>query len=109
MSTQDGGPADLDIRLLGPIEVGRAGTAVDVPGGRARSLLTILALQVGQAIPAERLIDTLWGDAVPATAKTVLQGFVSKLRKTLAWRPRATATAWLCHATRSMPTGSATW
>ena len=51
MSTQDGGPADLDIRLLGPIEVRRAGTAVDVPGGRARSLLTILALQVGQAIP----------------------------------------------------------
>jgi DNA-binding SARP family transcriptional activator len=83
VSTQDGGPADLDIRLLGPIEVRRAGTAVDVPGGRARSLLTILALQVGQAIPAERLIDTLWGDEVPATAKTVLQGFVSKLRKTL--------------------------
>jgi DNA-binding SARP family transcriptional activator len=45
--------------------------------------LTILALQVGQAIPTERLIDTLWGDEVPPTAKTVLQGFVSKLRKTL--------------------------
>jgi DNA-binding SARP family transcriptional activator/tetratricopeptide (TPR) repeat protein len=83
VSTQDGGPADLDVRLLGPIEVRRAGRPVDVPGGRARSLLTILALQVGQAIPAERLIDILWGDEVPATAKTVLQGFVSKLRKTL--------------------------
>jgi DNA-binding SARP family transcriptional activator len=83
VSTQDGGPADLDVRLLGPIEVRRAGRPVDVPGGRARSLLTILALQVGQAIPVERLMDTLWGDEVPATAKTVLQGFVSKLRKTL--------------------------
>jgi DNA-binding SARP family transcriptional activator len=83
VSTRDGGPADLDIRLLGPIEVSRAGRPVDVPGGRARSLLTILALQVGQAIPAERLIDTLWGEDVPATAKTVLQGFVSKLRKTI--------------------------
>jgi DNA-binding SARP family transcriptional activator len=45
--------------------------------------LTILALEVGQAIPAERLIDTLWGAEVPATARTVLQGFVSRLRKTL--------------------------
>ena len=83
MSTQGGGPADLDVRLLGPIEVSRGGRPVDVPGGRARSLLTILALQVGQAIPLERLIDALWGDEVPATARTVLQGFVSKLRKTL--------------------------
>jgi len=83
VGTQDGGPADLEVGLLGPIEVRRGGWALDVPGGRARSLLTILALQVGQAIPAERLIDTLWGDEVPATAKTVLQGFVSKLRKAL--------------------------
>ncbi len=83
MGTQGGGPADVDVRLLGPIEVRRGGRAIDVPGGRARSLLTILALQVGQAIPAERLIDTLWGDEVPATAKTVLQGFVSKLRQAL--------------------------
>jgi len=80
VSTPDGGAADLDIRLLGPIEVRRVGTAVDVPGGRARSLLTILALQVGQAVPAERLIDTLWGDEAPATARTVLQGFLSNLR-----------------------------
>lgn len=83
MGTQDGGRADIDVRLLGPIEVRRGGRAIDVPGGRARALLTILALQAGQAIPAERLIDTLWGEEVPATAKTVLQGFVSKLRKAL--------------------------
>ncbi|GHH73671.1 BTAD domain-containing putative transcriptional regulator [Promicromonospora soli] len=56
---------------------------IAVPGGRARSLLTILALQVGEAITVDRLIDALWGDAAPATAKTVLQGFVSKLRKSL--------------------------
>ena len=83
MSTQDGRTADLDVRLLGPIQVSRAGRAVVVPGGRGRSLLTILALHVGQAMPAERLIDALWGDAAPATAKTVLQGFVSRLRKAL--------------------------
>jgi len=56
---------------------------IAVPGGRARSLLTVLALQVGEAITADRLVDALWGDAAPATAKTVLQGFVSKLRKAL--------------------------
>ena len=83
MSTHGGEMADLDVRLLGPIEVLRGGEPVDLPGGRATSLLAILALRVGQAIPADRLIDELWGGEAPATGKTLLQGFVSKLRKAL--------------------------
>lgn len=81
MSAHGGETADLDVRLLGPIEVLRGGEPVDLPGGRAKSLLAILALRVGQAVPSDRLIDELWGGDAPATAKTLLQGFVSKLRK----------------------------
>jgi DNA-binding SARP family transcriptional activator len=83
VSVSVGRPVDVDVRLLGPLEVRRRGRVIAVPGGRARSLLTVLALQVGEAIIADRLIDALWGDVAPATAKTVLQGFVSKLRKAL--------------------------
>ena len=34
-------------------------------------------------MPAERLIDELWGDEPPATATTALQVYISRLRKTL--------------------------
>ncbi|MDX1660070.1 MAG: BTAD domain-containing putative transcriptional regulator, partial [Nitriliruptorales bacterium] len=83
MGDQGDAATELDIRLLGPVEVLRDGEPVDVPGGRALSLLAVLALRVGEAIPADRLIDELWGGEAPATARTLLQGFVSKLRKAL--------------------------
>ncbi len=83
MGKQGGEPAELDVRLLGPIEVLRGGRPVELPGGRARSLLVILALGGNQAFPADRLIDELWGEDPPATARTLLQGFVSRLRKVL--------------------------
>jgi DNA-binding SARP family transcriptional activator len=79
----EGDPAAVDIRLLGPVEVLRYGQAVDLPGGRARSLLAILGLQVGQVIPSERLLDDLWGERPPSSARTIVHGFVSKLRRVL--------------------------
>lgn len=83
VSSHGGEVAELDVHLLGPIEVLREREPVELPGGRALSLLAVLALRVGQAIPADRLIDELWGGEPPATARTLLQGFVSKLRKAL--------------------------
>ena len=79
----EGESGDLDIRLLGPIEVLSGGEPVDLPDGRARSLLVVLALQVGRVVTTERLIDELWGEQPPATARTVVQGFVSRLRRVL--------------------------
>lgn len=65
------------------MEVRRGGGPVELPGGRALSLLGLLALRLGQAMPADRLVDELWGGEPPATARTLLQGFVSRLRKAL--------------------------
>jgi DNA-binding SARP family transcriptional activator/tetratricopeptide (TPR) repeat protein len=71
------------MRLLGPTEVLRYGQAVDLPGGRARSLLVLLALQVGGVISSDTLVDDLWGERPPSSAKTLLHGFVSRLRTVL--------------------------
>jgi DNA-binding SARP family transcriptional activator/tetratricopeptide (TPR) repeat protein len=83
VSGHGGEGAELDVHLLGPIEVLRGGEPIDLPGGRALSLMALLALRVGQGTPADRLIDELWGGEAPATARTLLQGFISKLRKAL--------------------------
>ena len=58
---------------------------VPLPGGRARALLALLALHAGEPVSVDRLIDELWGESPPPTARTVVHGLVSRLRR----RPRA--------------------
>ncbi|MFB7749031.1 BTAD domain-containing putative transcriptional regulator, partial [Streptomyces sp. NPDC056121] len=70
--------------ILGPLDV-RApdGTPLDPGGPRPRALLTLLLLEAGRTVPAERLIDGLYGDEPPAGAANALQSQVSRLRKRL--------------------------
>lgn len=73
----------MEFRILGPLEVLDADRPVSLPGGRARALLALLALHAGEVVSSDRLIDDLWGEGPPATAATMVHGFVSKLRKAL--------------------------
>lgn len=73
----------MDYALLGPLEVRSDGRPIPVGRGKQRALLAVLALNAGRVVPAERLIDELWGDEPPATAATALQVYVSRLRKSL--------------------------
>jgi DNA-binding SARP family transcriptional activator len=69
--------------LLGPLEV-RDGTApVKLGGRKPRALLARLALDANLTVPAERLIEDLWGEDPPGTAAKMVQIHVSQLRKTL--------------------------
>ncbi|MFN2524738.1 MAG: BTAD domain-containing putative transcriptional regulator [Actinomycetota bacterium] len=73
----------MEIRILGSTEVLDGTRRVELPWGRGRALLALLILHAGEAVPAERLIDELWGEHPPPTAGTVVQGLVSRLRKAL--------------------------
>ncbi|WP_458114477.1 AAA family ATPase [Arthrobacter sp. R1-13] len=73
----------MEFRILGPMEVREGDRRLEVPAGRARALLAMLVLHAGDAVPSERLVDELWGEQPPATASTVVQLHVLKLRKLL--------------------------
>ena len=73
----------MRIGILGPLEVLSAGGPVEVGGARLRALLTLLALETGRVVPAERLIDDLWEADPPAGAPNALQSLVSRLRAAL--------------------------
>jgi DNA-binding SARP family transcriptional activator len=80
----------LEFRILGPLEVGANGTPLRLGGQKQRALLTFLLLRANDVVPAERLIEELWGDPAPRTAMTSLQNVVSQLRKVLGPEPLET-------------------
>jgi len=69
--------------MLGPLRVVDGDREVSVPGPKARTLLALLLVRAGEVVPAERLADELWGDALPADAANALQSLVSRLRRGL--------------------------
>jgi DNA-binding SARP family transcriptional activator/tetratricopeptide (TPR) repeat protein len=69
--------------LLGPLLVTRDDDEVPIRPGKQRILLAALLLQAGRLVTAETLIDALWGDGAPATARNTLQVHVKRLREAL--------------------------
>ncbi|WP_107764649.1 BTAD domain-containing putative transcriptional regulator [Nocardioides terrigena] len=84
----DGQP-HLHLHVLGELTATRDGAVVDLGGRRQRAVLAGLIIQRDQVVPADRLIDCVWGDHPPANATGALQAYVSHLRRRL--EPDATA------------------
>jgi DNA-binding SARP family transcriptional activator len=70
--------------ILGPFEL-RDAMGVTVPFGsdRARTVLALLLLQRDQICSADALIDGVWGDGAPCSARKNLQTYVWRLRRLL--------------------------
>lgn len=75
----------MRVGVLGPLEVVAAdGTPVPVGGLKERALLAILAVHANHVVSEKLLIDALWGDDPPRTARRTLQSYLSRVRKALA-------------------------
>jgi DNA-binding SARP family transcriptional activator len=73
----------MEFCLLGPVEARRDGSVLVVPAGKQRVVLAVLLLNVGRAVPAAELTETLWGPRPPRTARVTLQNYVRRLRQAL--------------------------
>jgi predicted ATPase/DNA-binding SARP family transcriptional activator len=69
--------------LLGPLTVAIDGEPVALGGQKRRALLAALLLDANRVVSRDRLIDSLWGEEPPDTARNTLQVYVSQLRKLL--------------------------
>lgn len=77
---QRGGNA-VEFRILGPLEVCIEGENIQLGGPRERTVLAMLLLEANRVIPVERLIDAVWNDDPPATARGQIQICISNLRR----------------------------
>jgi DNA-binding SARP family transcriptional activator len=73
----------VQVSLLGPLRVEIESGDVVIAAAKERSLLAALALKPGRVVGTDALVDALWGDAPPATARKTLQTYVSNLRRAL--------------------------
>ena len=73
----------MEFRILGPLEAWDQGREVSLGGPKPRALLALLLLHPNEVVPADRLIDELWGESSPEDAAAALRVNVSRLRKAL--------------------------
>ncbi|MFJ4819795.1 BTAD domain-containing putative transcriptional regulator [Streptomyces sp. NPDC088801] len=74
----------MDFQLLGPFTARHQGRSVLLGSRRQeRCLLAVLLLHAGHSVPTGRLIDLLWDDAPPASARATVHTYVGRLRAAL--------------------------
>ncbi|WP_089107680.1 AfsR/SARP family transcriptional regulator [Streptomyces hyaluromycini] len=75
----------MEFRILGSVQIhdDRSGVGIMPAGAKQRALLGALIVKAGQEVSADRLVDELWGDRLPANAANALQAHVARLRRLL--------------------------
>ncbi|WP_167980306.1 AfsR/SARP family transcriptional regulator, partial [Lentzea indica] len=73
----------MRVGVLGSVEVWLDGEPLPIGAPQQRCVLAVLALEAGEAVAPDRLIDCLWDDDSPRDARGLVQGYVSRLRKVL--------------------------
>ncbi|WP_432704982.1 BTAD domain-containing putative transcriptional regulator [Actinokineospora globicatena] len=71
------------VRVLGPMRAWRGDTEIALGPARQRAVLGMLAARAGVAVPATDLVDGVWGEHPPASARGSLHTYVSGLRRAL--------------------------
>lgn len=72
------------VRLLGEVGAEVDGRPVELGTPRQRCVLAALAVDAGRVVPADRLVERVWGvDAAPR-ARSTLHNYISRLRGVLA-------------------------
>ena len=72
----------MQLRLIGPVEIESVGQVTEVGPPQQRLLAAALAVDAGQPVSVESLIDRVWDDP-PAGARRTLHVLISKMRRTL--------------------------
>lgn len=73
----------LEIRTLGSLEVLVDGRRLDLGTLKQRALLSLLLINRGRAVSADRIVMALWGPDAPPKRRSDVWVYVSRLRKAL--------------------------
>ncbi|BCJ29290.1 BTAD domain-containing putative transcriptional regulator [Actinocatenispora sera] len=75
--------AELEFRVLGPVQAWRAGQPVPLGGNRVLTLLAGLLLSPNEVVSWHRLAEWVWGDQPPSHPRSALHNGISRVRQLL--------------------------
>src|SRR2546430_3946065 len=74
----------MQFRVLGPLDVrSRDGGTVELGAAKQRTLLACLLLRPNRPVPVDQLVEILWPEAVPRSARAIVRTYISALRGVL--------------------------
>jgi DNA-binding SARP family transcriptional activator len=76
--------ANVNVEVLGALSVRENGISMVPTAPKPRQVLGLLALHADQVVPVAALIDELWGENPPRSARTTLQTYILQLRELIA-------------------------
>lgn len=71
------------VRLLGPVALLDGHQELAIGGAKPRAVLALLALAAPRVVSVDALVQSIWGDDPPASARNAVQVYVSGLRRLL--------------------------
>jgi serine/threonine protein kinase/ABC-type oligopeptide transport system substrate-binding subunit len=85
--------------VLGPVEASGEDGPLPLGGRKQRLVLAHLIVRANQVVPTDVLIDEVWDEEPPDSARSTLQGYVSHLRRAIGSdRLEGRASAYVLHA-----------
>ena len=73
----------IEFRLLGSVEVAAGNRIIEIGSLKQRALLAALLLRLNHPVPADTLVEDLWGDTPPPKVTQSLQSLASRLKRAL--------------------------
>jgi DNA-binding SARP family transcriptional activator/tetratricopeptide (TPR) repeat protein len=71
------------VGVLGPLSIHRDGSDLPAPANLPRVLLGLLAIQPGQLVTRDEIVDVLWGEHPPRTCLSLIHGYAAQTRALL--------------------------
>ncbi|HEU5333260.1 MAG TPA: AfsR/SARP family transcriptional regulator [Actinocrinis sp.] len=70
----------MEFQVLGPVQAWAEGRPLDLGERKQRMVLAVLLLEPNQLVLLDRLVDLLWPEDPPSSARRIVQAHVSRLR-----------------------------
>jgi SARP family transcriptional regulator, regulator of embCAB operon len=77
-------PLEVRVELLGPLSVRVNDVPIMPDAAKPRQVIALLALNSGHVVTVDTLMEELWGDQAPPSARTALQTYVLDSRRRIA-------------------------
>ncbi|GAB1516337.1 AfsR/SARP family transcriptional regulator [Actinophytocola sp. KF-1] len=82
-SVSDGREDELRFGILGPLEVVRGRSRIEIGAAKLRVFLAALLVRANQPVSLDELAVRLWGDRTPKTARRTIRVHAMRLRRVL--------------------------